>query len=132
MALRVRLVGPPGLARDDGSPVLRGRTTWGLLAYLLLEPGPPTRRDLAVRLWPEADDPLAALRWTLLQVRRVLVPEAEIAERNHRLELLDDGSVSVDAVRILSGTWEPDDEGSPLSGELLEGFSFDDAPAFEG
>lgn len=131
MPLGVRLVGTPALARDDGTPVLGGRKTWGLLAYLLLEPGAPTRRDLAARLWPEADDPMAALRWTLLQVRRVLTPDAGIVERDHRLELGHDGSLSVDALEILDGTWDPGGDGASLSGELLEGFAFGDAPAFE-
>jgi DNA-binding SARP family transcriptional activator len=132
MTLRVSLIGPPGLVRGgDERPMLRGRKTWALLALFALESGAQSRRDLAARLWPEADDPLAALRWTLLQVRRALAPDAEIVERDHRLQLVPAGSLTIDAVRVLAGAWEPDDEDDPASGELLEGYAFDDAPAFE-
>ena len=70
--LEIRLLGAPALLRD-GTPVpLTGRKTWGLLAYLLLEPRPPTRIDALSRLSPDADDPQAALRWLLHQVRRAI------------------------------------------------------------
>jgi hypothetical protein len=56
-----------------------GRKPWGLLAYLLLEQR-ATRREVAARLIPEANDPLAALRWLLHQVRRAIKPEGTIEE----------------------------------------------------
>ena len=50
----------------------RGHKAWGLLAYLLRSRVPPSRERLATLLFPEADDPLGALRWTLSEVRRRL------------------------------------------------------------
>jgi DNA-binding SARP family transcriptional activator len=114
----------------DGERDLSGRKTWALLAFLLLEPRPPSRRELAARLFPEADDPLAALRWTLLQVRRALGPGGEITDDGSRLILRLEEGFRADAVALLEGTWDPADD-LPESGELLEGFSFDDSPEFE-
>src|SRR2546425_562363 len=69
MPLRVRLLGRPALEHDGASRRLEGHKPWALLTYLLLEPRPPTRRELADLLWSEADDPLGAVRWSLSQVR---------------------------------------------------------------
>ena len=83
MALDLQLLGQPAITRD-GLPVsLSGRKPWGLLAFLLLEPH-PTRREVASRLVPEANDPLAALRWLLHQVRRAIEPEGTIVELDGR------------------------------------------------
>jgi hypothetical protein len=71
VALTIRLLGPPAIERDGGpAPPPRGRKAWALLAYLLLADRPPGRRHLAELLFPDADDPLGALRWTLAQLRR--------------------------------------------------------------
>jgi DNA-binding SARP family transcriptional activator len=64
MALELRLLEQPSITRDGVPVPLSGRKPWGLLAYLLLEQR-PTRREVASRLIPEANDPLAALRWLL-------------------------------------------------------------------
>ena len=73
MTLTIRLLGRPSLAGPDG-PVAppRGAKAWGLLAYLLLSERPATRRELAGLLFATADDPLAALRWSLAELRRAL------------------------------------------------------------
>ena len=64
---------PPGVVRQGAvQPAPRGNKVWGLLAYLLLRDAPPTRAHLAGLLFPAADDPLAALRWTLSMLRRML------------------------------------------------------------
>ncbi|HET8567355.1 MAG TPA: tetratricopeptide repeat protein [Candidatus Limnocylindria bacterium] len=105
-----------------------GHKPWGLLAYVLLAPAPPARRDLSELLWPEADDPLAALRWALLQVRRALEPEVTLAG-TERLTL--GGELSLDVRRILSGAAEADEVEDLARGDLLEGLFFGDAPAFE-
>src|SRR5713101_3789959 len=104
MALRVRLLGRPGLEHDGESRRLEGHKPWALLTYLLLEPRAPTRRELADLLWSETDDPLGSLRWSLSQVRKAVNPPAEIGER--------DGRIKIDA-------------------ELLEGMSFGEAPSFD-
>ncbi|MCU1474389.1 MAG: transcriptional regulator, family, partial [Amnibacterium sp.] len=63
--VRVRLLGRPAVEAADGSPPAhpRGRKTWALLARIALADRPVGRGELAETLFPEADDPLAALRW---------------------------------------------------------------------
>jgi DNA-binding SARP family transcriptional activator len=131
VTLRVQLLGPPSIARD-GQPVrLAGRKPWGFLTYLLLEDRPPTRRDIAGRLEPEANDPLAAVRWLLHQVRRAVEPEIRIEERDGRLHLEIDDGTDVDVLRLLAVPDDIDEIETLFSGELLDGMWFDDAPAFE-
>jgi len=89
-------MGRPTLEHDGTSRRLEGHKTWALLTYLLLEPHPPTRRELAERLWAEADDPLGAVRWALSQVRKVIDPPAEIGERDGRIKI-DAEVIAVDA-----------------------------------
>lgn len=130
MPVRVRLLGRPGLERDGRSVTLQGRKTWGLLAYLLLEARPPTRRELVDRLWSDADDPLGAARWTLSQVRRSLEGSAAIAERHGRLVLEPLVPLTVDAVELLAGRWDAATVDEIASGELLTTWDFDTTPAF--
>src|SRR5690349_17673658 len=76
--LTVRLLGRPGLSRDDRPlPPPRGRKAWALLGYLLLTGRPVARQRLAELFFADARDPLGALRWTLAELRRSLgVPTA--------------------------------------------------------
>jgi len=130
MALGVRLLGPPAIVRD-GQPVrLGGRKTWGLLTFLVLEPRAPTRRDVIDRLVPEANDPLAALRWLLHQVRRALQPDARIEERDGRLRLSLEHA-DVDVLRLLDVPRDVEEVERLVGGELLEGMAFDDVPTFD-
>lgn len=73
MTLQIFLLGSPRAERDgvlvEG---VRGRKAWALLAYLLLSPDRVDRRRLATALFPDAEDPGAALRWNLSQLRRGL------------------------------------------------------------
>lgn len=131
MSLVIRLIGRPEISHDGRARALGGHKPWALLAYLLLASRPPTRRELAERLWPEADDPLAALRWALLQARRAIAPDGRIAERSGRLEVELPADALVDARAVLSRALEPPDAASLGTGELLEGFAFDDAPDFD-
>lgn len=50
----------------------RGRKSWALLARVGLAERAVSRRDLAAVLFADADDPLAALRWSLAEVRASL------------------------------------------------------------
>ena len=130
MALDLQLLGQPAITRD-GLPVsLSGRKPWGLLAFLLLEPH-PTRREVASRLVPEANDPLAALRWLLHQVRRAIEPEGTIVELDGRLELRLADAVTVDLLDLLGVPDDVDVIERLVRGELLEGMDFEDAPSFE-
>ncbi|CAN5890980.1 hypothetical protein BH23ACT12_BH23ACT12_23240 [soil metagenome] len=73
MGVEIRLLGPPQIVVDGAPRVLKGRKSWGLLATVLLEPH-TTRRQLVDRLFADAEDPMATLRWHLLQVRRAVQP----------------------------------------------------------
>lgn len=130
MALDVQLLGQQTILRN-GMPVrLNGRKPWGLLAFLLLEPR-PTRREVATRLVPEANDPLAALRWLLHQLRRALEPEATIVEQDGRLGLQLSDAVRIDVLELLDVPDDVDVIERLVRGELLEGMDFEDAPAYE-
>ena len=73
MRLAIRLLGTPQIERDGAAmPAPRGRKTWAVLAYLLLCERPPPRSRVASLLFSEADDPLGALRWSLVELRRAL------------------------------------------------------------
>lgn len=129
MVLTIRLLGPPAV-EHDGAPAAppRGRKAWALLAYLLLADRPPGRHHLAELLFCEADDPLAALRWTLAELRRALAAP----------ELLGGNPVATDLgpgveVDVHTLTSEPADPARllDLGGELLEGVSVAASPAFE-
>src|SRR3982074_328821 len=100
MPLRIRLLGRPSRERDRTTSRLEGRKTWARLAALILETPAMTRRQLAERLWSEADDPLGAVRWTLSQVRRALAPDVQIVESDDRLTLT--GTFTVDALDLLN------------------------------
>jgi DNA-binding SARP family transcriptional activator len=119
--LTIRLLGPPAIARD-GVPVAppRGGKAWGLLTHLLLSGRPVGRRELAALLFPEADDPLGALRWSLAELRRALGLPGALRGDPPVLEL-PPGTL-VDALSP-----SPDDPG----GELLEGISFASSPGFD-
>jgi DNA-binding SARP family transcriptional activator len=135
----IRLLGAPSMDVVDGTPAPapRGRKAWALLAYLVLAERPPTRQRLATLLFPGADDPLGALRWSMAELRRSLRPYVEISGDPVRLEFTD--GVTSDVALLtgdrLSGDGLSRDgaELSPLDigGELLEGLSFDGCPAFE-
>ncbi len=76
MGVDIRLLGPPQIVVEGEPRRLKGRKSWGLLAHVLLEPR-TTRRELVDRLFADAEDPMATLRWHLLQVRRAVEPAYE-------------------------------------------------------
>ena len=131
MAVEIRLLGPPSITRAGAEVRVPGRKPWALLAMLVLEPDGVSRRDLIGRLTPEANDPGAALRWLLHQVRRALEPEARIEEEQARLRLDHRDTVTIDAVRLLAAERDPDAVVADIRGELLEGIDFGDAPALD-
>jgi len=133
MSLIIRLLGRPGLESEGRDRTLAGRKTWGLIALLTLRSAPPTRTELIEILWPEADDPAGALRWTLARVRRALAPEVQVrSDPGNRLVLVPSPGVVVDVQVVTGGTYTPSDVEQLRPGVLLEGFTFDDAPLFEG
>ena len=123
MSVRVRLLGPPRL-EGGGAPRPRGSKTWAVLARVALADRPVSRRELAGELFPEADDPLGALRWSVADVRRALGRPGVL--RGDPLALPDD-EVWVDVRALHRGALPP----SGLGGELLEGVEPHGCPAFE-
>ncbi|HEX6418781.1 MAG TPA: BTAD domain-containing putative transcriptional regulator [Acidimicrobiales bacterium] len=69
--LVIRLIGKPRLERDgDLIAGPRGAKTWALLGRLVRSSEPISRQRLVSELFAEADDPMAALRWALAELRR--------------------------------------------------------------
>ncbi|OUM41285.1 BTAD domain-containing putative transcriptional regulator [Arthrobacter sedimenti] len=123
--ITVQLLGPPSIAQaTEGDRQPRGRKAWGLLAYLLLQPAPTPRNQLAAMLFPDAHDPLGALRWYLADLRRVLGPEAFVGGDPLMLRL-PPGS------RVDAGMGGVPRSAVPLSAELLSGLDYSDYPAFD-
>lgn len=129
MSLSIQLLGPPRIDRGGGGRGPRGHKTWGLLAYLVVARVPPSRERLAELLFPEADDPLAALRWTLSELRRQLGPEAEVRGDPLRLSLPPGTLVDVEILN--RGSWMEAVALPGLGQEFLEGLVFRSSPGFE-
>lgn len=130
MAISVQLLGPPAvLVGEVPVPPPRDRKTWGALAYLLLSERPPSRRRLAALLFPEVDDPMAAVRWVLASVRRLL--PAEVVVEGDPVELRRPAGMFVDVDVLARGRWAEAVSLANLDGELLEGLTFDATPAFD-
>ena len=130
MGLSIHLLGPPRM-EVAGTPVEdpRGHKAWGLLAYLLRSRVPPSRERVASLLFPEADDPLGALRWTLSALRRRLGEEVELGGDPLRLTLPPGTFVDVDV--LSRGSWTEAIALPGLGHALLEGLTFRSSPGFE-
>jgi DNA-binding SARP family transcriptional activator len=128
MSFSIRLLGKPRIERGGKTiATARGRKTWALLTYLILCERPPPRSRIASLLFPDADDPLGALRWTLADLRRMLGAEAVAGGDPLQLRLPAGVSVDIAVERGMVG-----DAGFSLpDGELLEAMSFPSCPAFE-
>lgn len=128
--VKIRLLGRPAIEDAAGnSRQPRGRKAWGLLAYLVVRQRATHRSHLASMLFPDAEDPLGALRWNLSELRKALGPDVTLGG--------DPLSVSMPAkyrcdVYLATGIQEAQggDFESP-DVELLEGLDFTDCPAFE-
>jgi DNA-binding SARP family transcriptional activator len=107
----------------------RGHKAWGLLAYLLRSRVPPSRERLATLLFPEADDPLGALRWTLSVLRRQLGEHAGLSGDPVCLKLLP--GTFVDVGVLSGGSWMEAVALPGLGHELLSGLVFRSSPGFE-
>ncbi|HYN95214.1 MAG TPA: tetratricopeptide repeat protein [Pilimelia sp.] len=125
----IRLLGPPTIERDGGpARPPRGRKAWALLAYLLLTDRPPGRNHLAELLFGDADDPLAALRWTLAELRRC-VGDGVTLTGDPVVTTLGDG-VAVD-VQLLTREFADPAPLLDVGGQLLEGVQPASSPEFE-
>ena len=130
MATTIHLLGVPRIDRDGvPQPPPRGHKAWGLLAYLLLSDSPASRSNLCSLLFADADDPLAALRWNLSQVRRALgEPDAALGDPISLDIRLRTGT---DVRAVLTGTWQEAELLTELGSDLLESMPFPMCPAFE-
>ena len=129
MDVEVSLLGQPSLVRG-GVRVAppKGRKAWALLAYLALAERPPSRQRLAGLLFGEADDPMAALRWNLAELRRLLGDPSALLGDPIDLQL-HDASIDVDVLG--HGQWTDAIALDGLGHDLLEGMEFGAAPAFD-
>jgi DNA-binding SARP family transcriptional activator len=130
MLQAIHLLGKPRVDRGDGpAPPPRGKKVWALLAYLLLSRVAPGRQHLADLLFPDADDPVGALRWNLSQLRRLLTPDAALGGDPVTLSLPPGTLVDV---QVLTGSsWAQALRLEALDRDLLEGLFFATTPGFE-
>jgi DNA-binding SARP family transcriptional activator len=124
--LTVRLLGKPRLERD-GVPIPgpRGHKSWALLARLVRSADPVSRQTLVDELFSQADDPMAALRWSLAELRRRLgAPEA--LQGDPLTGDLGPG-IEVDVTVVAHGRFA----GAPPEGRFLERVDVRDSATFE-
>ena len=126
MSVRVRLLGRPSIEDGTGQPrePPRGQKSWALLARVALADRPLTRRELAAELFPDADDPLGALRWCLTDLRRSC-QDPQLLRGD--LMRVAPGSLWLD-VRAL---WDGSLPAADMGGELLAGVELRGCPAFD-
>jgi DNA-binding SARP family transcriptional activator len=129
MGLAIHLLGTPRIERDGRAlPAPRGHKVWGVLAYLLRNGVGVSRQHMAELLFEEADDPLAALRWNLSELRRLL---CTAGLRGDMLALSLEPATYVDISVVTQGTWAQALCVPGLAHELLEGMRFSGNPSFE-
>lgn len=125
----VHLLGTPSVLREGGvKAVLRGHKAWGLLAYLVQHPAGVSRQRLASLLFEEAEDPLAALRWNLSELRRAL---GDVGLGGEVVVLPLQRTAYVDVDVMARGHWSQALQVQGLGQDLLEGLSFASSPSFE-
>ncbi len=129
MGLAIHLLGTPHVVVDGQvAAAPRGKKVWGLLAFLICSQKPVSRKQLAGMLFAEAEDPLAALRWNLSELRRLL---GTTDLQGDLLDLHVDSVTYVDIHVVARGAWEDAIEVPGLDRELLDGLSFPTCPVFE-
>ncbi|MBI4419408.1 MAG: AAA family ATPase, partial [Gemmatimonadetes bacterium] len=114
-------------------PELQWRKHVALLIHLALSPNRARTRDhLLGLLWPEKDESKArrSLNEAVRRLRRCLGDE-RLLSRGDAIELAEAG-LEVDALRFLEAVErDPARAATLIQGDFLEGFTLDDAPAFE-
>jgi DNA-binding SARP family transcriptional activator len=126
---RIRLLGPPSIESPGTAATQpRGRKAWAVLAYLALQTEGAGRSRMASLLFPDAADPLGALRWNLSELRRTL---AGVTLDGDPLRLALQPPWRCDAVELVGAGAIPRLDPHNLTGQLLEGLSFADCPVFD-
>lgn len=125
----IRLLGPPKIeSAGTAPPQPKGRKAWAVLAYLALQPDGISRSRTAMLLFPDAADPLGALRWNLSELRRTL-DGVSIAGDPLRLTLLPPWHC--DALELVGSANGHGLDPRTVDGQLLEGLSFADNAVFD-
>jgi DNA-binding SARP family transcriptional activator len=125
----IRLLGPPRIESLGATPPQpRGRKAWAVLAYLALQTEGTGRSRTASLLFPDAADPLGALRWNLSELRRTL---DGVAMSGDPLRMVVQPPWRCDAVEVVDSGSSPGLDPRRLDGQLLEGLSFADCPVFD-
>ncbi|MCB5290640.1 SARP family transcriptional regulator [Arthrobacter sp. SO3] len=125
----IRLLGPPTIESSGATPPQpKGRKAWAVLAYLALQPDGISRSRTATLLFPDAADPLGALRWNLSELRRTLAG-VSIDGDPLRLALLPPWRC--DALDLVGSATGNGLDPRQFNGQLLEGLSFPDSPVFD-
>jgi pimeloyl-ACP methyl ester carboxylesterase len=141
--LRFQLFGALRVLRaGEALPLPASKKTRALLAYLVLTGRDHTRDRLCALLFPDVDDPRAALRWSLSRLRPIADADGRarlVADRE--VVRFDDGDAEVDALavrRLLARdpaqvtTEALVGAGVAFEGPLLAGLDLPDAPEFHG
>ena len=125
----IRLLGPPKIeSAGTAPPQPKGRKAWAVLAYLALQPDGISRSRTAMLLFPDAADPLGALRWNLSELRRTL-DGVSITGDPLRLTLLP--AWHCDALELVGSANGHGLDPRTVDGQLLEGLSFADNAVFD-
>lgn len=125
----IHLLGTPSVLREGTvKAVLRGHKAWGLLAYLVLHPAGVSRQRLAALLFEDAEDPLAALRWNLSELRRAL---GDPGLGGDVLVLPMERTAYVDIDMVARGHWSQALQVPGLGQDLLDGMGFASSPSFQ-
>jgi DNA-binding SARP family transcriptional activator len=129
MGLAIYLLGKPCMERD-GQPVPapRGQKVWALLGYLLRSGTAISRRHVAELLFADAEDPQAALRWNLSELRKLLGPSVL---QGDMLTLAQDPSTYVDVHALTQGSWSLALRVRGLDRMFMEGLSLSGCAAFD-
>ena len=121
----IRLLGPPRIESPGTTPAQpKGRKAWAVLAYLALQPDGISRSRTATLLFPDAADPLGALRWNLSELRRTL-DGVSITGDPLRLALLP--SWHCDALELVGSATGNGLDPRRFDGQLMEGLTFADS-----
>jgi DNA-binding SARP family transcriptional activator len=130
MPLEISLLGRPAVRRD-GVVVAppRGHKAWALLAYLVLNDRPVARTRVAALLFPDANDPLAAVRWNLHELRQLLGPDAGL--RGDPIVVRLPAACTLDVAILRCGSWRQGVLVADPDADLLQGLAFADCPGLE-
>lgn len=129
MGLGIYLLGKPRVERNGLTlPAPRGQKVWALLAYLIRGGAAVSRRHLAELLFADAEDPQAALRWNLSELRKLLGVSGLTGDM---LRLETDPSTYVDVHAIAQANWSQALRVPGLGQVFLEGLHLSGCAAFE-